>query len=71
MCLEIEPNKHLKLQSLAGFNILLKFENLIEDSILLDQTCSNNFETISRTLWHSLWNSSNGGDVDERYATMF
>ena len=71
MCLEIEPNKHLKLQSLAGFNTLLKFENLIEDSILLDQTCSNNFETISRTLWHSLWNSSNGGDGDERYATMF
>jgi len=66
ICFTNEPNKHLRLQSLNGFQCLLKFEGLIEDSILFDKTCSNNFEAISKTLWHSLWNSNNSCSMEER-----
>ena len=66
ICFANESNKHLKLQSLTGFYSLLKFDNLVEDSMLIDESCANNFEAISKTLWHSLWNSNNNCSIEER-----
>lgn len=54
ICIESEPTKNLRQQSLIGFHTLLSFENLISD-----------YEPIVKCLWHSIWVNSSGSEEEK------
>lgn len=71
MCILNESNKHLRLQALNGFYILLNFENLVEQASKLEKVSAlNNFDAIAKCLWHSLWFNNSPTDSNLSEATL-
>lgn len=59
ICFTNHPIKNMRAHALTGFYLLLSFDNLVEKAQITDNNYNNNYDRISKFLWHSIWITDN------------